>query len=676
MPARTAPRERELDLTNVGKVGRRTGVSLAPRALDAYGLEEISGMFSSPQKSPVKMLGLMGSIMEDEVVRTPRGAGRTTGICADIVISRKADGFTDTELTPDGVSVGPRSRRGSSHPPPRSVSPKKLGIRGSARRSGPPATHSQSAEVQETQSGEKPAGENIAIAEDLSTPTQAHTQKAASARPSRRFSPDQTPVRSSRPNRSKSERVSRISDSEPSLVERVSQLALPGLSHTPTSIDVPDIDITAPSLHDYDPVIEEEDANVGGRYGEEPEPPTPAHLLRSDIDDEDVDASFAPEKRAKSQKRSPTMANSRKKRKSDAIDDPADMSTTQRPAMKRAKRVSAEGTVARKATSSRKTTAPANSRPRGDKVLTEKSKNAKMSVRQRKEVDQVIEKVRARPGGTRSLFIMRRETPADDGVGRTRSGRLTYKPLAYWRNEECVYAENPNSPAMRPGDRLALTSIKEVVRSDEVALVPVHKRRNRAKTGKGHTKSRALSEDDSDIDYDNVEQYSDSDAEDWEKESGTFSGLVSIWDDERQAPIDEEEEVEIAHSANAIQTGEVNGADFRYAKLVSSKFFGAGVVDIPGGGMKRSKNARRMQMCFFVAQGRVSVDVGPLSGPASRFSIGKGGFWQVPRGKILLTLLRLSILSDYRKSIFDTERTQQARTGLFQPRMRSPNRAL
>src|SRR5689334_17211686 len=52
MPARPSapPRDRDYDFSNVGKVGRRTGVTLPPRDLDEHGLESMSGMFSSPRK--------------------------------------------------------------------------------------------------------------------------------------------------------------------------------------------------------------------------------------------------------------------------------------------------------------------------------------------------------------------------------------------------------------------------------------------------------------------------------------------------------------------------------------------------------------------------------------------------------------------------------------------------
>lgn len=41
-------------------------------------------------------------------------------------------------------------------------------------------------------------------------------------------------------------------------------------------------------------------------------------------------------------------------------------------------------------------------------------------------------------------------------------------------------------------------------------------------------------------------------------------------------------------------------------------------------------------MVFFVHLGRVTIDVGT---PSTRFSLGKGGQWQVPRGMFSITFL-------------------------------------
>jgi hypothetical protein len=77
-------------------------------------------------------------------------------------------------------------------------------------------------------------------------------------------------------------------------------------------------------------------------------------------------------------------------------------------------------------------------------------------------------------------------------------------------------------------------------------------------------------------------------------------------------------------------------------------FFGSGIVELPPEGFKRAKNSRKMQMVFFVHEGKVLVTVGPpaveqngrgVSGgeaETNEFAISKGGVWVVPRGMFLL----------------------------------------
>ncbi|KAL8769822.1 MAG: hypothetical protein Q9209_004260 [Squamulea sp. 1 TL-2023] len=99
----------------------------------------------------------------------------------------------------------------------------------------------------------------------------------------------------------------------------------------------------------------------------------------------------------------------------------------------------------------------------------------------------------------------------------------------------------------------------------------------------------------------------------------------------------------VAYAAEAIEMRDISGADFRFAKTLTLPFFGSGMVDLPPGGTKRVKNSRKMQMVFFVFYGRVTVDLGT---PAQRFSIGRGGMWQVPRGKPYLYLVLLAIFTN------------------------------
>jgi len=659
MPPRAAATQRDRDnhdYANVGKFGRRTGVSLAPRNLDEHGLEEVSGMFSSPRKpSPAQVHSKRVIIESVEEVRdeeTPRAAGMSTSKnksarnavsefkLLTIPIARSTTPNTATSLR--------RSTRGTSHPLPRSASPRKSGITGTARRSGADVL----AERQLQQEAED-ASEHANDTQLSATPFQAVNTRAASARPAtaRRFSPDRTPLRDRVLSRqAKSAYVGRVSDVhslvQPELVEDLQPEDTP--SHVQITVDVPEpevegnVDVMADDQEEEqedgrEDEVEEEQASLQGSEHQEPElPPPPVEQ-----DDEDEDQTFEPQTKAMNRRGQQNKANSRRKRKSDAMDDAEAAAAISSPAAKRAKRRSNEGTRTSPRNTHRATrleepspepTGPVQ-KQRGRKPLAKKDTNTKLSARQQQEVDEVVEKIRARPGQKKSLYILRKETPADDTVRHTRSGRISIKPLAWWRNEGIVYGGSPaqHGRGVADGARFPLNSIKEIVRKDEV----VEPARNSGKSkGKRKGKGKARQQEaDSDIDLDGDGDEVDPEADDWELDTGTLKAQVSTWDPEQQAPLEDEETAEIAHAAAAIQTKEVKGSTFRYAKLLSTRFFGTGVVDLPPGGVKKPKNSRKMHMSFFVAQGRVTVEVGPVSGELTRFSIGKGGFWQVPRGK-------------------------------------------
>ena len=92
-------------------------------------------------------------------------------------------------------------------------------------------------------------------------------------------------------------------------------------------------------------------------------------------------------------------------------------------------------------------------------------------------------------------------------------------------------------------------------------------------------------------------------------------------------------------------TRDVAGSAFQYAKIMTLPFFGSGIVELPPEGFKRAKNSRKMQMVFFVHQGKVLVTVGPPAlenggggndAETNEFAISKGGVWVVPRGMLLI----------------------------------------
>ncbi|KAI7541412.1 hypothetical protein KC317_g16905, partial [Hortaea werneckii] len=93
---------------------------------------------------------------------------------------------------------------------------------------------------------------------------------------------------------------------------------------------------------------------------------------------------------------------------------------------------------------------------------------------------------------------------------------------------------------------------------------------------------------------------------------------------------------DLAFASSSIVTRDVAGSEFKYAKIMTLPFFGSGLVELPPEGFKRAKNSRKMQMCFFVHEGKVMVEIGAggggEGGEVNQFAISKGGVWVVPRG--------------------------------------------
>ncbi|KUI60616.1 Centromere protein 3 [Cytospora mali] len=223
---------------------------------------------------------------------------------------------------------------------------------------------------------------------------------------------------------------------------------------------------------------------------------------------------------------------------------------------------------------------------------------------------------------SRGLMITRRETP--DGF-TTRSGRTSYQPLKFWRNER---VELDGDEVIDDGKQhVLLPRIKEIVRIDDPEPDPKASRRKAGRPAgkKGGKRGRGR--------YDSEDDDNNAELEPWEQDGDIITGEVVVWQPEHEFnPPGPDEQIEVAEeqlavSAGAIVTHEIRHASFRFAKTLSTPFFGAGVVDLPPHSEKKPKNARKMHMSFFVFSGRVQVTVADTT-----FSIGKGGMWFVPRG--------------------------------------------
>ncbi|KAK5122701.1 hypothetical protein LTR85_003616 [Meristemomyces frigidus] len=229
--------------------------------------------------------------------------------------------------------------------------------------------------------------------------------------------------------------------------------------------------------------------------------------------------------------------------------------------------------------------------------------------------------------GPVSNVNLRATTPFEDAGFVSRSGRPVIKPLQYWANETRVWKNG---------------EIEGIVRAEEVKK-PQHANKGRKKKSKRSTKGISRLED--------IDEESDTEstlADEWEEEMGVIAGTVANWDPATQNgdPNDTIRE-DLGFASSSIITRDVAGSDFKYAKIMTLPFFGSGVVELPPEGFKRAKNSRKMQMCFFVHEGKVMVEIGAQgNGEVNQFAISKGGVWVVPRGKPDSSFPLQSILGD------------------------------
>lgn len=176
--------------------------------------------------------------------------------------------------------------------------------------------------------------------------------------------------------------------------------------------------------------------------------------------------------------------------------------------------------------------------PNRDQRATKRQKTAsrpcgpELSAEQEKELNHVVQKITKNGRKPRSLYILKHERPAEQ-PHTTRSGRPSVRPLAYWRNERCVYGDGETEV----GTRYPVSTITEIIRTEDDDSVPDRREKRSGRKGKKDMKGRgrrweldALSDDETNV-Y----------AEPWEQGDGVFYGPVKRWDSERNVSTHEEE---------------------------------------------------------------------------------------------------------------------------------------
>ncbi|KAI1428484.1 Mif2/CENP-C like-domain-containing protein [Xylaria sp. FL1777] len=228
---------------------------------------------------------------------------------------------------------------------------------------------------------------------------------------------------------------------------------------------------------------------------------------------------------------------------------------------------------------------------------------------------------------SRGLVTVRREETT--AMKTTRSGRASFKPLEWWKGEHVEYDEEQENIFADSGKRhFKMPTVKGIVRTEENESVPRRRGRHPAGRKPGRPPSTIVEE-------------AEVERDDWEYDLGRVTGDVLCWQPEHEFdPPGDDDEVEIIHeelaiSENAIHLKDIKDATFKFAKTLTLPFFGAGVVDLPPGAEKRTKNSRMRHLVFFVHTGNVQVTIAQ-----TEFTIAKGGMFFVPRGNMY------SILND------------------------------
>ncbi|KAJ5693312.1 hypothetical protein N7462_002735 [Penicillium macrosclerotiorum] len=545
--ARGSTKPRDLDFSQVGTMGRRTGLTLKEGRRDEYGMEEVDGLFSSPEKSPAKLNGFNHSNDDDD----------------DDDDSASSDMSIDEGNAPGPLDyLGSANRSRGNFLPAQSRSPAKA----ASRRS--PVLRSTPDE-----------------GDDLLSPSPSDGKGWPATRESRQ---DPSPLTARSVNAGSNKKngsgqkqkvpepitVSEFSDGE---YDENADSFGPAQDDFSDSLDAGN-ETVMPDDDNETADATVQDLNTGDNYDSpEPENSQPAGKL--------------PSKTKQTQK------------KGTAAKSPQASQPAAKPAKPRGRPP--------------KTQRPADEEPSDTRQpKKQKTSNSKSSRPPREplepELEQMVENYAQRTGPLkgRSLYILKREDPSGAEATHTRSGRVSVRPLAYWRNERCVFGDGEAAE----GQRYPLSTIKEVIRTEELEPEKQKKGKRSRNSKSKKRKDESSDEEDEEVDL-------------WEKEGGVLHGYVPKWDPKTQASTTEEEVLDIAYAPSGIVTREVKDSTFRFAKLLSSSFIGSGVVELPKDGVKKPKNSKKMHMVFYVCHGRVQVDISGV-----QFSAGKGSVFQVPRG--------------------------------------------
>ncbi|KAJ4289711.1 mitotic fidelity of chromosome transmission- protein [Kalmusia sp. IMI 367209] len=627
--APTRKREnRENQYYNVGVQGRKTGITLEDKGLrDEHGLEPISGIFSSPEKSPPRR-GI-----------SSRTGGTLSGSeSMDLQESSMPDLATSTKLV--------RSAR-THLPPPKARSPMKTSLGSSPRRQSSMGPRIQTANPSSSpsRSASHPAvSRRLDFEQDESSLQETPALSGSGQRRGQRrsvYSIEPSPSRNTSTvimEESIQEEIGAAEDSailnvvgeESGLLDIGNDTIIGAGTEADTeteieaevevSVDVEESEVIsepakAPLKRGrkrkgdvLEPVEAEEQALKSRKRGPKPPelgeskkkekkttaaPVVPSRRSKrvSDMSEqessnildtsagaveeiEDPPALVKPRGRPPKAKAQPEMAPpARKKQKQQAkeLENENEQPVFKKPALPKQK----------KKTESKSNKGESESAVAEDGKLVDLYGNPIS----RAEFDQMsTTSTGTRFGRGRHLSVFRELEPESVGtVGRT--GRHRVKPVDFWANDKVSYDPKGNMQAI----------------VHHVFAEPPPKKYS---AGRPKGKKRDLPA---------IEEEDDVELEPWEEGEGIFEGIYKGYDPDTKLSTKDMIEKPIAWSQKGVQPADVHDKSFKFVKLASAgedeTFMAWGFIELQPGQMKLAKNTQRMHMVFHVQNGCVEARV-------------------------------------------------------------------
>ncbi|CAI6330421.1 unnamed protein product [Periconia digitata] len=636
MASRRVRENRENQFYDVGVQGRKTGITLEDKGVrDEHGLEPLSGIFSSPQKSPPKPSAL-----------DPSGGTVTDSESMDIQESSIPDITTSAHLL----------RTSRTHlPPPKSRSPIKTTLGSSPRRQSSIAPRARSANLPSSppRAVSHPAvNRRLDFVQDESslqeTPALSGSGQPRGKRPSV-YDIEDSPSRANSITLEESiqEEITAAEDPVDLGEEYMGEESY--MSDIGQDVDAEITDEVTQEAEDTELIPDP--PKLPGKRGrkrksEVVEPPMPEPVTKTRRRGAPLRESLEkPKKNSKTAAAGPASEPRRSKRVSEHTEEESNEPSTTTitdidtslAQPKRRGRPPKNGSQPEKAQESVTMKQKPKSNPKSgtEEPVFKKPKSAARPPKEpaknptsnglaQNDLDQPVENGKfvdvhgnpiskadidqmsttsagSRFARGRYLSVFRELEPQDVALP-SRTGRHRVQPIEFWKNEKCSYDSEGNMQA------IVKNEMKEPVRPAYSGYKAKKKR-----------KRLPVIEDDEVLDL-----------EPWEEEEGVFNGIFKDWDVEAEVPTNDLVESNLAWSTKGINPVDVADASFKFTKLSSAgseSFMSWGFIELNADQMKRSKNSRRMHLVFHVQSGAVEVKV-----HENVFTVHRGGVWHVPRG--------------------------------------------